>query len=262
MAYFNSSQIGQQSVPAQSAVNTDLITDIVSGYLDISALQAVSMQIVASAGISAGAITFEQSVDAVNWKTWVVTEVTSITVNPLAAAITIAASTQRIFLGIKEAPFVRCRISTAFVGGTVQGYASLQSVIGPRLSMNVQQNAGSLAVVPLSSGGTLHTLNAAASTNATSVKASSGSIQSASFSNMAASIKYIKFYDKATAPTVGTDVPIFVLPIPANGQATLTPGFLGMRLNNGIAYAITGAQALLDTTAVAAGDVQVWMTYN
>ncbi len=47
----------------------------------------------------------------------------------------------------------------------------------------------------------------AASTNATSLKASAGTLFALYAVNLNAAMRYVKFYDKASAPTVGTDVP-------------------------------------------------------
>lgn len=104
-------------------------------------------------------------------------------------------------------------------------------------------------------------LNSAATTNATSQKTTTGSVFELTASNMSAAIKYVKFYNKASAPTVGTDVPVLTIPVPANGMISLEFGANGKKFITGIAFAITGAQAIADATAVAAGDVQVHGTY-
>ena len=97
-------------------------------------------------------------------------------------------------------------------------------------------------------------VNAAASTNATSLKASAGSIAGIALFNTASYTTFFKLYNKASAPTVGTDTPVWTIPLPAGG------GFeeefiLGEYFSTGIAYAITKLQADADTTVVVAGDV-------
>lgn len=106
-----------------------------------------------------------------------------------------------------------------------------------------------------------HTVSAA-TTNATSVKASVGVINDITISNNGASPAYLKLYNKASAPTVGTDVPIRTIMCPA-GQ-TVVSGFstYGLRLMTGIAFAITGGAANTDTAAVAANQVIVGMSYT
>lgn len=108
---------------------------------------------------------------------------------------------------------------------------------------------------------TVFTLTSAATTNATSVKGTAGSLFEISADNETAALKYLKLYNKATAPTVGTDVPILTIPIPINGSIQVPFGAIGKRFSTGIAYAITNLQAVADTTAVAAGDVHVSGSY-
>jgi hypothetical protein len=95
-------------------------------------------------------------------------------------------------------------------------------------------------------------LSAAATTNATSVKAANGTIRSIIGYNASGSARYLKLYDKSSAPTVGTDAPVMTLYLPP------TTGFafdLDHYFGQGIAYAITGAAADADTTALTAGDI-------
>jgi hypothetical protein len=67
----------------------------------------------------------------------------------------------------------------------------------------------------------------------------------------------VKLYNKATAPTVGTDVPEMVIRVLAGSNIELTPGLQGYRFPLGLGIAITGLAADTDTTAVAAGQVKV-----
>lgn len=94
----------------------------------------------------------------------------------------------------------------------------------------------------------------AASTNATSVKATAGRIVGYSLTNTTAAFKYFRLYNLAVAPTVGTSVPVLVIGLPATST---TRGELegGIGFSVGIAYAITGSVADLDTTVTAANDV-------
>ena len=104
---------------------------------------------------------------------------------------------------------------------------------------------------------TVHILNSAASTNATSVKVSSGTIYNMLVSNISASVRYLKIFNKASAPTVGTDIPIVTIALPANSFTPINFGTVGYRHSLGIAYSITGAAADIDTTAIGAGEVKV-----
>jgi hypothetical protein len=109
---------------------------------------------------------------------------------------------------------------------------------------------------------TVFTLNSAATTNATSVKASAGNVFGLAVSNQSAAAKFLKIYNKASAPTVGTDIPILTVPIPVANCVALDLGYEGLRCSTGIALAITNLIADADATAVAVGDVKVWMSYT
>lgn len=108
---------------------------------------------------------------------------------------------------------------------------------------------------------TPYKLIGANSTNATSLKATAGQLHVICIQNVAAAVRYVKFYNKATAPTVGTDVPVFIVGLPAASTVTLTlPAPLNF--STGIAFATTNAAADADTTAITAGDLIISLGYN
>lgn len=100
-------------------------------------------------------------------------------------------------------------------------------------------------------------INSAATTNATVIKSSAGTLFNVIVSNSGASKAYLKFYNKTTAPTVGTDIPVMVMVLDATSTTSMNFGVLGHRFTTGIGIAITGAMADNDTTAVAASQVKV-----
>lgn len=108
-----------------------------------------------------------------------------------------------------------------------------------------------------------HRVASAATTNATSVKAAPGHVYGFSLGNAMTTtpvMKFFKLYDKASAPTVGTDVPIMTVPLPADGQVNISFP-TGILFSLGIAFAITGAVADTDSTAVAANDIHGGLLY-
>lgn len=104
--------------------------------------------------------------------------------------------------------------------------------------------------------------NSAATTNATLIKSTAGTLWSAVVSNVAASARYLKFFNLTTAPNVGTSVPVFTVLVPAGGTIVIEGGANGIRFGTGISLAITGAAGDLDTTAIAAGDVKVATSFT
>lgn len=122
-------------------------------------------------------------------------------------------------------------------------------------NLGPQDAAHSVSTTPANTSDvTKSRVNSAASTNATVLKASAGLTRKIQLFNNAAYTVYFKFYDKATTPTVGTDVPSCTIPIPA-GTGFFDGGSTPSPFTAGISYAITKLQADTDTTAVAAGDV-------
>lgn len=99
--------------------------------------------------------------------------------------------------------------------------------------------------------GSSRILSAAADTNATVAKASAGRLHSVQVNNAAGHVIYLKFYNKATAPTVGTDVPVITVAL-ATGVNSLDMG--RHYFSTGIAYGCVVGGADNDTTALTAAD--------
>ncbi len=95
--------------------------------------------------------------------------------------------------------------------------------------------------------------SAAGSVNATSAKASAGTAFRAMGNNVKASVVYLKLYNKASAPTVGTDVPVITVPIAASG--VFDKMLDRYYFSTGIAYGFTTDAADNGTTALTAGDI-------
>jgi hypothetical protein len=171
------------------------------------------------------------------------------------------------------ARYCRVRLTTATTAGTTTITAALfQQLIGHvnqsinsisnTITTSTGLNAGTAAVgdvglqVRANATGamTVAKILAAATTNATSVKASTGRVFGWQLTNTTAAAKYVRLYNLAAAPTVGTSTPVYNIVLPAN--ATVNATFpMGIGHSTGIAYAITNAIADLDATAVAANDV-------
>lgn len=192
---------------------------------------------------------------------------------PIVTAITASAS-QIIYEGSCNFRFLRLRIATTITGGSIQAFTCLMSnSLGTTAQIVSNGTAANLLTTvsgSLTSAGTttntpatptVSTINSAATTNATSVKSSAGTVYGVLISNINAAARFVKFYNKASAPTVGTDTPIITIQVPANTTINFPIGELGLRFATGIALAITGAAADSDTTAVAANEIKVLTTY-
>lgn len=215
-------------------------------------------------GTYTGALTVQVTLDGANWVALGGTTAL-VNINTAATAANIASATQGIFQ-LDTSGFAGIRVTAlAAVTGTATVTICAtegSGVIGIDTPVVLAAGAAAVGTVTVTQPSPLAiNLNSAATTNATSTKATAGSLFEISASNMTAAIKYLKFYNKASAPTVGTDVPVLTIPIPANGVYAAEFGANGKRFTTGIAFAITGAQAIADATAVAAGDVQVHGSY-
>jgi len=140
---------------------------------------------------------------------------------------------------------------------TVDGSVSLAAAIPAGTNA-----IGIVGLAPQTAGGwSVSRLLAAASTNATSVKASAGQVGGWYLFNAATATRYLKLYNKASAPTVGTDTPFMTIPIPPGAAANVELA-QGIALGTGIAFALTTGVADSDTGALTANDVVVNLLYK
>lgn len=119
--------------------------------------------------------------------------------------------------------------------------------------------------VATSGGWTPSRTVSAASDNATSVKGSAGQLGFVIVTNVNAAMRYLHFYNKASAPTLGTDVPVLTIPIPGNtaGAGAVFSTWVGVTFTTGIAFACTtttgGTPASGNT---AANDITISLGYK
>lgn len=105
-------------------------------------------------------------------------------------------------------------------------------------------------------------LVAAASTNATNVKATAGVVGYIVANNVNAAVRYLKLYNKATAPTIGTDTPVMTIALPA-GTVTVVPVPVGgIVFNTGIGFGTTTEATVAGTTGISASETVVNIGYR
>lgn len=248
------------------AAQTDLYSSRSVGALndalvvDTNGKSTLAIQLV---GAFVGTVVLQGSVDGTTYVTLSGTPLLNVGTGAYSANITAAGLFQSDIAGFTSVKL----LTTAYTSGTPT-LAARASNADAMMALDAALPAGSaliggINVVPA----TTSTLSrarimAAATTNATSVKATAGTIKTIFLHNNTASAKFLKVYAKATAPTVGTDVPIATLTIPANGPLNLPLNEPGFPVATGIAIAITGAVADSDTTVLAANDVTGFILYN
>jgi hypothetical protein len=256
----------------QTATVNNILTPV-SGTapVDVSKYRSFTCQVVSTG--TGGTFIFEGSNDGTNFQAIPVYNQALVVRVPIITAIT-ASATQIIYEGACNFKYLRLRIATTITGGSLRAHTVLMHTPLSATSQVVSNGtaANLLATVSgslTSAGTTTNTpatptasaINSAASTNATSVKGTAGTIYNVLVSNTGASTRYVKLYNKATAPTVGTDVPVITIAVPTNGTVQANMGVLGHRFATGIGLAITGGAADNDTAAVGANEVKVLTSY-
>lgn len=141
-------------------------------------------------------------------------------------------------------------------GQAIQNPATAIPIVSTGGSVSVSGSVTNTPVTPSAS-----TIVAAATTNATVIKASAGTIFGMDISNAHTSVQYVKIYNKATAPTVGTDQPVHIIPVPASSAVSINFSAIGLRLSAGISIAITAGMAHTDTAVATVNGVRCCTEY-
>ena len=121
---------------------------------------------------------------------------------------------------------------------------------------DVNGNGASVA-----NGATPFHLVSAGSANNTNIKPSNASIYGYSISNTTASTtEFVKFFNKATTPAAGTDIPIWSVQVP--GASTVTAYFsVPISCSAGLGLATVTGAADNNSSAVSAGDLVINVVY-
>lgn len=241
-----------------AAINEFVRLDLTGDY-DTGTVQVI--------GTYTGALTVQASLNGTNWITLGgATALTNIaTANPAA---NIASATQGIFQ-FDVSGFAAVRVIAL---GAVTGAATVilaagmgSGIVGIDTPVTLAAGTAAIGTLATPAGSALSVVSTA-STNAANHKSTAGNLFEISVSNPTATAAYVKLYNKATAPTVGTDVPVMTIVAPATSatqtqsQVNLTFSQIGKRFPLGIGMAITAGPLATDTAAAVAG-VQVHATY-
>lgn len=259
---------GDENIQAVGNINP---IDMVSGSItangqsvQANVADAGSAVILVSGTYGSVAVAFEASLDGVTWVAVNGARSDSATIE--TASGTLSTTTRAWEFAVAGYNYLRAR-TTAYTSGTMAvQIGATPFAIDPVPAVSLAAGTAVIGYTALGTkttgGATIAKLVSAASTNATSLKASAGTLYGCHATNNGAAFAYVKFYNKASAPTVGTDVPVAVFGLPPNSSIDLgIPEGIGAAFATGIAYAITGAMADADTTAVAANQVALTLSY-
>lgn len=131
-------------------------------------------------------------------------------------------------------------------GSTLDGYDNASDGF-TRQAVTIEPTTGG--------GATSYSLinTAAANQDSSQIKASAGTLYSIDISNANAAVRFLKIYDKATAPT-SADTPVRRYRILASQGSTRFDFPLGLKFSSGIAFRITVNQVDNDANAATATD--------
>jgi hypothetical protein len=171
---------------------------------------------------------------------------------PLAPGRAAATASRPVVLSMEDKSALDGIVTT--LGTYLDGLEALLAAATPAGANLIGRTVADASAATGGIASTARLLSSAATTNATSAKVSAGRLYAIQGYNTASAVRYLKLYNKASAPTIGTDTPVKTLAIPPGvGFAFDFP--LGYSFSAGIAFALTTGLADADAGAVAAGDI-------
>ena len=238
-------------------------TPVAGGTVEGDVSRASNIMAFCTGTFSAVNCTFEGSLEATGASNWFVIQAIRTNANTIETT-TGNLSAQPVYgweMSVNALKRVRVR-ATARTSGTqswrfVQGTYATEPIPGAQVSAT-QPVSGTVTIT--NPTGTTYNVVTAASTNSAVVKATAGMLYEITISNPTATAAYVKLYNKATAPTVGTDVPVLTQAVAAGATVALNFGQVGKRFATGIGIACTAAAAASDTGVSVAG-IQINATY-
>lgn len=164
--------------------------------------------------------------------------------------------------------------ATASVNALCTGAAANGAATSGNPVLVAGSDGGNVRTLATTTGGVLRTApeastlggatrlraRSAASTNATSVKASAAKLYGFTVSNTNPAARFLKLFDLAVAPTVGTSTPAATVLVPA-GATVHVDIAVGEAFATGLAYCMTVGEADTDVAAVGAGDLHLVLRY-
>jgi hypothetical protein len=239
---------GIHSFPAIVATNnaTALNEDVLPS-IDAEEYKFISIQLV---GTWEATVTFEGSNDNTTFYSIATTDPSANGTGQTTATI------NRVVKVPVLTKYIRARVS-AYTSGTISAVAyghrdenssGLISTLG-EVTLKAETTK-TIGTVNINAAGpnSFHSIISSTGLNATSVAASPAKISILHLVNGVATARYFKMYNKASAPTVGTDTPFFTVSLPTGATTFQLPALVGIDFSLGISYAITLGVAPDDTT--------------
>lgn len=259
-----------------TAIQATIGTPVAGGTVEGDVSRASNLMIFCTGTFATVNVTFEGSLEASGNTNWFAIQAVRSNANTIELATGNLSAQPAYAWELSVNALKRFRVRcTARASGTqswrfVQGTYATEPI--PAAQASATQPVSGTVTATVTAGtvnpvvpATPYILNSAATTNGALILTGTSGLQAFYATNTGAAAAYVKLYNKATAPTVGTDVPAMILVVPAAvsgvpGVCTLPIGFSGFRFALGLGIAITGGAADNDTTAVLAGQVKVMLS--
>jgi hypothetical protein len=263
------------AVSPVTVVNNDLITS-----LDVSRFKFFSLQLT---GTWVGTVTFEESNDNGTF-TEVVVQRAGDVLNPYGTSVT----TNQLVKIPTLAKYLRVRV-TSYTSGTVEGtcfgykeqndtgqisstgevtIAAGQSIgldAGSSVALAAGTNdIGTVKVRPLITINPIYKkVISATGVNSTLVQAGASNLGILHIVNGAATARFFKLYNQATAPVVGTDIPMITITLAPGASNFTLPALVGIDFSLGLAFAILlGVEDSSTTPFTVSGEVTAMLAYT
>jgi hypothetical protein len=253
---------GIHSFPAIVATNNaTALNEFVLPSLDAEEYKFISVQLV---GTWEATVTFEGSNDNTTFYSIATTDPSANGTGQVTATI------NRVVKVPVLTKYIRARVS-AYTSGTISAVAyghrdenssGLISTLGNiTLEAETTKKIGNVGLVA-SGTPSYQKFISGTGLNATAVKGSPAKLTILNIVNGAATLRYFKIYNKASAPTVGTDIPLITITLPTGSSSFTLPAFIGIDFSVGLSFACTLGVADADTTPfTVVGEVTAMLAY-
>lgn len=237
----------EQTGLTAGALNANLVPPT-----DVSIYRSFSLQV---GGTFVGTLTFQGSNDNVNFfNTSVVT--TDTTSSPAPETTTVSGAV--LASGPIMFRYLRVRM-TSYTSGTATGTLALSAL--PYSPINIGIGGQVNVVGGFNLGNSLYNVAWPANVTGVNIRTFTLNLYDYVISNTAATARYVKLYNKSSAPVTGTDVPVMRIYVAAGSTISLA-STVGISFGNGLGVAVTTGVADADTTAPAANDVLIHLAYK
>lgn len=251
----------------QDSIATDITANGQTAVINVERVSNIVAHVVAS-GLSGHTAIFEASINSTDGTNgnWFTVQGVRSNANTIETGVTTAISATPAYsweVSVNGYKWFRVR-ATAHTAGTASW--TLSPAPFATEPVPAMQNGAQVVLAPSSSVGapTFKNQVSAAGNNAQNLKNSAANVNDIILCNMTTNDMYFKLYNKSTAPTVGTDVPVRTIYMPPKSSISYGLGTVGIRVSSGLGFALTDGPNNTDTATanITAGAALVQISYT